>query len=255
VDHSSNEDYDTVMESEFLTPDVGVIIKRLWDEDKLVKNYWRKRDKLGISISGLGDYYMENVTRFADDDYVPNDEDILKSKRRTTGIIEIDLNWQGKKELTLIDVGGQRNERRKWIHLFDNVNAIIFFTAIDEYDMTLQEDENTNRMDESLILFERISKLPYFEHIPFVLFFNKFDSFKKKIKKVPLTVKYPEYQGETKEDAVDFIVKKFTTAFKGNRLDKNVYVTCGLDRDNVNNIFDSVQRSVLLGNIQESFKM
>ena len=34
----------------------------------------------------------------------------------------------------MFDVGGQRNERRKWIHCFDNVTAVIFVTAISEYD-------------------------------------------------------------------------------------------------------------------------
>ena len=33
----------------------------------------------------------------------------------------------------LIDVGGQRSERRKWIHCFENVNAILFVVAISEY--------------------------------------------------------------------------------------------------------------------------
>lgn len=36
----------------------------------------------------------------------------------------------------LFDVGGQRNERRKWIHLFEGVTAVIFCAAISEYDIT-----------------------------------------------------------------------------------------------------------------------
>lgn len=32
----------------------------------------------------------------------------------------------------LYDVGGQRNERRKWIHLFEGVTAVIFCAAISE---------------------------------------------------------------------------------------------------------------------------
>ena len=34
----------------------------------------------------------------------------------------------------MIDVGGQRSERRKWIHAFEGVKAVIFLTAINEYD-------------------------------------------------------------------------------------------------------------------------
>lgn len=41
------------------------------------------------------------------------------------------------------DVGGQRSERRKWIHCFDNVNAIIFISAINEFDQKLKENDET----------------------------------------------------------------------------------------------------------------
>jgi hypothetical protein len=34
----------------------------------------------------------------------------------------------------LIDVGGQRTERRKWIHYFDKCRGIIFVAALSEYD-------------------------------------------------------------------------------------------------------------------------
>ncbi|VDO54211.1 unnamed protein product [Brugia timori] len=43
----------------------------------------------------------------------------------------------------VIDVGGQRSERKKWIHCFDNVNAIIFISSLSEYDQTLREDNCT----------------------------------------------------------------------------------------------------------------
>jgi hypothetical protein len=41
----------------------------------------------------------------------------------------------------LIDVGGQRSERKKWIHCFEGVQAIFFLAAISEYDQKLMEDE------------------------------------------------------------------------------------------------------------------
>lgn len=42
---------------------------------------------------------------------------------------------------SVIDVGGQRSERRKWIHCFDDVKAIIFIAAISEFDQVLREDK------------------------------------------------------------------------------------------------------------------
>lgn len=41
----------------------------------------------------------------------------------------------------MFDVGGQRSERKKWIHCFEGVTAIIFCVAMSEYDMRLAEDD------------------------------------------------------------------------------------------------------------------
>jgi hypothetical protein len=43
----------------------------------------------------------------------------------------------------VVDVGGQRSERRKWIQCFDDVRAVLFVCALSGYDMTLFEDGKT----------------------------------------------------------------------------------------------------------------
>lgn len=41
----------------------------------------------------------------------------------------------------MFDVGGQRSERKKWIHCFEGVTCIIFIAALSAYDMVLVEDD------------------------------------------------------------------------------------------------------------------
>ena len=48
----------------------------------------------------------------------------------------------------MFDVGGQRSERKKWIHCFEGVTAIIFIVAMSEYDLTLVEDQEMVRWQE-----------------------------------------------------------------------------------------------------------
>ena len=47
----------------------------------------------------------------------------------------------------MVDVGGQRSERRKWIHCFENVTSIIFLVALSEYDQILFESDNEVRIE------------------------------------------------------------------------------------------------------------
>lgn len=45
----------------------------------------------------------------------------------------------------MVDVDGQRSERRKWIHCFESVMSIIFLVALSEYDQVLAERDNEVR--------------------------------------------------------------------------------------------------------------
>ena len=72
-------------------------------------------------------------------DYIPTNQDILRTRLRTTGIKETQFALD---HLTyrMFDVGGQRSERKKWIHCFDNVQVVLFLAAIGGYDQALLED-------------------------------------------------------------------------------------------------------------------
>ena len=73
----------------------------------------------------------------------------------------------------MFDVGGQREERRKWIQCFNDVTAIIFVTACDSYNMMLYEDEGENRLRESLELFRNIWNNRFVFSLDFLFFLNE----------------------------------------------------------------------------------
>lgn len=74
-------------------------------------------------------------------DFLPTDQDILRTRLRTTGISETIFDL-GNLTYKMVDVGGQRSERKKWIHVFDNVQVVLFLVAISGYDHVLVEDRN-----------------------------------------------------------------------------------------------------------------
>ena len=55
----------------------------------------------------------------------------------------------------MVDVGGQRSERRKWIHCFENVTSIMFLVALSEYDQVLVESDNEVCIHDNLTIENR----------------------------------------------------------------------------------------------------
>jgi hypothetical protein len=94
------------------------------------------------AVSGLANLsrsYFQDIDRLFAEDYIPNDQDILCSRFKTTGIVETIFDL-GSYRCQMFDVGGQRSERKKWIHCFENVNCLLFLVAISGYDQCLLED-------------------------------------------------------------------------------------------------------------------
>uniref|UniRef100_A0AC34RST9 G protein alpha subunit n=1 Tax=Panagrolaimus sp. JU765 TaxID=591449 RepID=A0AC34RST9_9BILA len=162
------------------------------------------------------------------------------------GVIEVQFEIK-KKIWRVFDVGGQRSQRKKWIHIFDDVRSVIFVSAMSEYDQVLIEDNATNRMRESLQLFEQVCNNKYFVDTGIILFLNKRDLFAEKIGKTSsLRVAFPEYTGpDTYDSCAKFIERKF---FLANHVpNKSIYShqTCATDTQQVQFVLDSVLDTIL----------
>jgi len=156
-------------------------------------------------------HFCGRIPQIAAEGYIPDDQDILWTRVRTTGIVEHAFSIDGAK-FKVFDVGGQRNERKKWIHCFEGVMAVLFVGVLSEYDLVLYEDETMNRLVETLAVFDDICNSKWFVNTAMILFLNKQDLFQEKIKTVPLTV-CPVFKGYTGDNSfeggVEAIEKKF----------------------------------------------
>jgi guanine nucleotide-binding protein G(i) subunit alpha len=81
------------------------------------------------------------VKQISAEGYIPTEQDVLRSRVRTTGIVENEFEIDHNK-FKMFDVGGQRNERKKWIHCFESVTAVLFVAAISEYDQVCQRSSS-----------------------------------------------------------------------------------------------------------------
>lgn len=59
----------------------------------------------------------------------------------------------------MFDVGGQRSERKKWIHCFEGVTCIIFIAALSAYDMVLVEDDEVVRSCGIMLMLDKLLRM------------------------------------------------------------------------------------------------
>jgi GTPase SAR1 family protein len=137
----------------YLTPEIATMIATLWNSTTLQKVAQRRNEFWNLDAS---DYYFENVSRFVEPDFIPNEEDCIMARVITTGIAVTEFD-EGAVHFSVVDVGGQRSERKKWIHCFDDVKAIIFVVSLAGYNQVMYEDESHNRY--SLLLYIQLMSL------------------------------------------------------------------------------------------------
>ncbi|KAJ3443997.1 guanine nucleotide-binding protein subunit alpha [Anaeramoeba flamelloides] len=225
-----------------LTPQVVKQIKVMWSDPGFKEAYNRRVE---FQLPDTVDYYFDNCERIAEKDYIPSEKDILLCRIPTTGVNT--LNFQiGNLPWEVIDVGGQRSERRKWIHQFEDISLILYVIASSEYDQNLYEDESVNRMHESLNLFKETVNNNYFKNKNCIVLFNKIDLLKEKIEKIDLKACFPKYKGGMNyEEAAKYIQMKFLKAGKNCSRSIFSHFTCATDTENSRGVFDAVTSTIL----------
>jgi len=229
--------------------EIAVAIKMLW-EDAGIKQCFSRSSEFQLNDSAS--YYFDAIDRLSQVDYVPTEQDVLRSRVRTTGIVETQFTYGGLR-FRMFDVGGQRNERKKWIHCFQGVTSVIFCISLSEYDQKLFEDETQNRMKESLLLFDEICNSRWFLDTSIILFLNKTDLFREKIKRVDLSVCFPEFSGGNDYDAATrFITERFVELNKSEAKQIYPHLTCATDTNNIKFVFSAVKDIILQNNLRLS---
>jgi len=252
-----NDLIDPIISATQLTTDIGSKIEKIWKR-KEIKDLYKEYENQ-LQVPSCSPFYWENAKRIANDNFVPDKEDVIRAKFKTVGIFDLKIRVENINYI-FVDVGGQRSERRKWIHQFHNVNAIIYLTAIDEYDgKTLEEAKGIDRLNESLNLFEKLSGIKWFADIPFILFLNKSDLFREKIERKPLSVRFNDYDDYVKSEAfksdydasISYLSQLFRNYFRGKT---NLYVfdTCAIDGEIIRKVFTSLRHSILERRLQNT---
>lgn len=242
-----------------LTPEVASAVQLLWRNAGFQKVYemrssYQLQDCVAFFAAACA---QQGYPAWGGPGWVPTTDECVRARVRTSGIIEEDFKYKGI-NFRLFDAGGQRAERRKWIHCFDAVTAVIFVAASSEYDQVLFEDAKTNRLVEAVNLFESTVNSKWFTTTPVLLFLNKMDLFteKFKVKRVALNVSGEFPTAPENQDDVEGALAWMSSLFIEQRknADKEIYVhhTTATDPKNVESVFNDCTSIILQDNLNAS---
>mmetsp|Transcript_64249 Transcript_64249/g.171365 ORF Transcript_64249/g.171365 Transcript_64249/m.171365 type:complete len:271 (-) Transcript_64249:20-832(-) len=132
-----------------MSTEEATAVYELWSSEPIQRALDANRKQPTQWVLDQTPYYLNNLQTFVADDFVPTDEDVLKARTLTMGIKTVEfsdkvdpaylMSYMPLEQATslitqqedrvfaelkwmLIDVGGQRNERRKWLHCLDDVS-------------------------------------------------------------------------------------------------------------------------------------
>ncbi|KAB1265431.1 Guanine nucleotide-binding protein subunit alpha-13 [Camelus dromedarius] len=247
-------------------------IRALWADSGIQNAYDRRREfQLGESVkyfldnldklgepkqkehSGLIDFKTFQQTRSEEQDYIPSQQDILLARRPTKGIHEYDFEIKNV-PFKMVDVGGQRSERKRWFECFDSVTSILFLVSSSEFDQVLMEDRLTNRLTESLNIFETIVNNRVFSNVSIILFLNKTDLLEEKVRIVSIKDYFLEFEGDPHclRDVQKFLVECFRNK-RRDQQQKPLYhhFTTAINTENIRLVFRDVKDTILHDNLKQ----
>ena len=190
-------------------------------------------------------FLLNDIDDIARKDSLPNNQQILHCRLKTTGVRSLKFVYENS-FVQIIDVGGQRSERRKWMHFFDDIEVLLFCVSLNEYDTALKEDPDTTSMEESLEVFKSVINSVWFKSKTVVLFLNKVDLLEKKVETANIRDHYADFNGDPHDfaDVTEFLKKKYLDCDRQENRNIFSFTTCATDTENIARVsrvcFDSV---------------
>lgn len=224
-------------------------LSALWADTGIQEAYSRRSE---FQLSESVKYFLDNLDRIGQLSFIPSKQDILFARKATKGIVEHDFVIK-KIPFKMVDVGGQRIQRQKWFQCFDGITSILFMVSSSEYDQVLMEDRKTNRLVESMNIFEAIVNNKLFLNVSIILFLNKTDLLVEKIRTADIRKNFPEFRGDPRrlEDVQAFLVQSFSRKRRNRGKPLFHHFTTAVDTENIRFVFHAVKDTILQENLKD----
>ncbi|KAM4665028.1 guanine nucleotide-binding protein G(i) subunit alpha-3-like [Discoglossus pictus] len=211
--------------------------------EELVGVMRRLLDDVGVQacincscIANTTKYYLNNLDRISQADYILTQQDMLHVRVQPTTINYISVKFKSHYFRIFA-----RFDRILIGKIGLSYHAIIFCGDLSNYDKFFCEE---NSMHCNIQLFKSICNNRWFRNTPIILFLTKKDLFEEKISTIPLTICFPSYSGSnTYEEATAYIQEQFEAVYRerDSKYNKKLstHFTCVTDTESVQRAFDA----------------
>eukprot|EP00794_Sanderia_malayensis_P003349 gene3349-3838_t len=237
----TKEDAETVATKHtrnFNAKDFFTLTEEVWCAENLQEDFQNQKYSFRARISEDG-YFLKRIKEINNSTYIPTDDDLLHMRKITEGVEEFKFTYRNC-DFTVIDVGGAKAERRRWINLFSRANMIIYCSSLIDYDLGVEKEQGANGMGDSLTVFESVVNLTYFKDTPLLLFLNKKDLLAKKVKFVDIKETFLDYKGssDNSHEIVNFLQLNFLNKIKDQSRPVKVHVISATNTRDVKKAFE-----------------
>ena len=195
-------------------------------------------------------YFHDHMDRIATEDYSASDQDILYCPSSTLGVTTYDFNANGT-EFHVVDCGGQRSQRRKWLRFFSEATAVLFVSSLDDYWHAQSGDEQRNKLRESIETFAETINSKALQDRCVCLFLNKTDLLEDSLKTRPFRRFFPSFDAdkdaENPEHVIAFVKGLFEACNKSTRRARQLFVTatCVGNKQSSVDLAATIKRAVM----------
>ncbi|KAF9463782.1 guanine nucleotide binding protein, alpha subunit [Collybia nuda] len=174
-----------------ITQDEANFLNILW-HDPTIKEAAKRGQEFGLDPNAA--YFLNSIDRIAGPNYRPTREDILRSRVGLTGVIEMSF-FSRPSRYRICDMGPQFGDpvKRKYIHCFSDVQGIMFFVNLCDYDK--DNVMEPSRLEKAMSLFESICNSFWLRDSDIFVFFTHANQFNEKLSISPLGHYFPDFKG------------------------------------------------------------
>ncbi|ORZ31057.1 guanine nucleotide binding protein, alpha subunit [Catenaria anguillulae PL171] len=212
--------------------------------------------------NGAKYYLLDSAPRLLQDSatilsptFVPTNEHILLARLPTSTITETRLTIDGFR-FKIYDVNGAHGKRQAWMPFFDFCTAVIYVSAISQFDQPLPEDPTITRLHDSLMVFETVINHPLMAKPAFVLFLNKIDVLKQKLDRgIQVKSTFPDYTGSATqeyEEVCTYFARKFALAIEDKKRKVYIHFTWATSTSQIKTVLKIVQGVIIKLNLAKA---